>query len=484
MSNFKPILFTLSLGTLLGLGFILFSIPEAKRFLENAGIYYPSISWIDTSTETDALAAGTLYKKTKVNSKVKDTPALRLSNDIKLQQRIQYTPVDLSDSAVKRIDSLHAKIKYLYFSPKSDQFESFFARLNNASKQSVRIWYYGDSQVEGDRITREVRTVFQKRFGGYGMGFVPLSNPASYIDLELGKQGDWKKYNCFQHRKKTSDFGPSGLVFIPANNAGQKWNYIQFKVLKSLKYKQLSLQCNADTLHQVEWKLNKDSAWKKVSRVKAQRKIHAYLIGDSALYGSLQIRCKGSQLKVYGLNFEGSPSGIYLDNFGIRGHSGDGLKAISNELLRNVSIDQQAGLVIFHYGNNMVPYLKLDPKSEKWAKDIFRSVFRKYRKNCPDLSFLVIGPGDMGFQKGENAESYVSCSHLNSWMKDVAMEEGMAYFDFYQMIRDAGGILSWRSKHIASLDGHLAPQGQRIFAKELTTEILSAFEAFKIRTGE
>ncbi len=484
MSNTKPIFFTLTLGALLGLSYVGYSIPEGKHFFENMGIYYPSFPWADSISVSESLASSAIPKKSTTNPQFKDSQTLTLSRDTRIHQRLHYPNIDLSDSAIQRIDSLSARLKYLYFSPKSDQFESFFARLNNSSKQSVRIWYYGDSQVEGDRITREVRSVFQKRFGGYGMGFIPLSNPASYMDLELGKQGDWKKFNCFQHRKKTSDFGPSGLVFLPLNSTGQKWNYIQFKVLKSLRYKQLSLQCNADTLHQVEWKLNRDSAWKKVSRVKASRNIHAYLIGDTVLYGSVQIRCKGTQLRVYGLNFEGSPTGVYLDNFGIRGHSGDGLKAISNDLLHNVSADQQAGLVIFHYGNNMVPYLKLDPKSEKWAKDIFRNIFRKYRKNCPDMSFLVIGPGDMGFQKGENAESYASCSHLNDWMREVAMEEGMAYFDFYQLIRDAGGILSWRSKHIASLDGHLAPQGQRIFAKELTTEILHAYEAFKIKTGE
>ena len=189
-------------------------------------------------------------------------------------------------------------------------------------------------------------------------------------------------------------------------------------------------------------------------------------------------------MKIYGLNFDGNTTGVYVDNFGIRGHSGDGLKAISNEILQSVSVAQRTGLVIFHYGNNMVPYLKLDLKSEKWVKDIFRSLFRKYRNSCPNMSFLVIGPGDMGYQNGEATVCYPSCASLNKWMQEVAMEEGMAYFDFYQMIRDNGGILKWRESHIASLDGHLGTTGQRLFAKELTKELLDAFTAFKIRTGE
>lgn len=485
--NRRPIAFTLILGALLALGVFVFSNPSIAVWLQSKGIHFYSLEVIENveslpekAVYVDTATASNKSKKERSRAippvefaKSKDNDPLKLPENI-----------DLSDSALIVYNSLNASLKYLYFSPKSDLLEAFFVRLNDAAKQSVRIWYYGDSQIEGDRITREVRREIQSRFGGYGLGFIPLTNPATYMDLELGKQQDWKKYNCFQHRKKTKDFGPSGLVFLPAENNESKWNLIKLDVLKSLKYKQLTLQCSSDTLFQVEWKTKKDSSWNPVKRVVDFKKMHAYAIGDSALYGNIQIRCRGRNLKVYGLNFEGSATGVYVDNFGIRGHSGDGLRAISNDLLKSITKSQRTGLVIFHYGNNMVPYLKLDAKSEKWVKDIFRSVFQKYRISCPEMSFLVIGPGDMGYQKGDEIASYPSCPLLNKWMHEVAMEEGFAYFDFYQMIRDNGGILKWRASHIASLDGHLGPTGQRIFAKELTKELLNAYTAFKIRTGE
>ncbi len=484
--NRQPIAFILFFGSLLGLSVFAFTYLPSKTWLESKGVYFYGLEFPSPKTPTETEPNIVADDSTAENSESiqEGIPPIKFSKSatplaLKKPKRIQ-----LPDSVLAFYDSLSATLKYLSFSPESDLLESFFVRLNNSGKQSVRIWYYGDSQVEGDRITREVRRELQSRFGGYGLGFIPITNPATYMDLELGKQPDWKKYNCFQHRKKTQDFGPSGLVFLPAEDSEKKWNLIQLKVLKSLKYQQLSLQCNSDTLHYVEWKTPKDSTWRPVKRVISQKKMNAYCIGDSALYGPIQIRCKGKSLKVYGLNFEGSLGGVYVDNFGIRGHSGDGLKAISNELLGSISVDQHTGLVIFHYGNNMVPYLKLDAKSEKWVKGIFRSVFRKYKSNCPQMSFLVIGPGDMGFQDGTEMTCYPSCASLNTWMREVAMEEGMAYFDFYQMIRDGGGILKWRESHIASLDGHLGPSGQRMFAKELTKELLNAYAAFKIRTGE
>jgi hypothetical protein len=484
-NNKHPIVFTLIIGLLLGLSVFAFSQPISKKWLENQGIYFFSLengldvvlleeesAGIDTA---ESVQRG--YSST--NESVNEIVTLEPNAVLK-----RPSLIPLGDSAKIVYDSLNAALKYLYFSLESDVLESFFVRLNAAAKQSVRIWYYGDSQVEGDRITKELRAELQQNFGGYGLGYVPISNPASYTQLELGSQSDWNKYNCFQHRKKTTHFGPSGLVFVPKDNNAKKWNAIRFKVLKSLKYRQLSLQCATDSGYTIEWRKSKDSFWKSANRVFRQGSVNAYQIGDSALYGNIELRCKGNGLKVFGLNFEGPSKGVYLDNFGIRGHSGDGLRAISSSVLQQTAKAQGTGLAIFHFGNNMIPYLKSDPKSEKWVKDIFRTLFKKYRSCCPNMSFLVIGPGDMGYQRGENLACYASCPILNRWLREVAMEQGMAYFDFYQMIKDKGGILSWRSSHIASLDGHLGPRGQKIFARELSKELLHAYEAFRLRTGE
>ena len=65
-------------------------------------------------------------------------------------------------------------------------------------------------------------------------------------------------------------------------------------------------------------------------------------------------------------------------------------------------------------------------------------------------------------------------------MQEVAIEQGFAYFDFYRFMVDAGGILSWREKGLASLDGHLSVGGQKQLAKALTTSVLNAYKAFEL----
>ena len=51
---------------------------------------------------------------------------------------------------------------------------AFYAALDSASTQPVRVVHYGDSQIEEDRITNVLRERWQKQYGGGGVGLLPL----------------------------------------------------------------------------------------------------------------------------------------------------------------------------------------------------------------------------------------------------------------------------------------------------------------------
>ena len=52
--------------------------------------------------------------------------------------------------------------------------DNFFKSLKeDAPRELVRIVHYGDSQIEGDRMTEYLRYRLQKKFGGCGVGTVP-----------------------------------------------------------------------------------------------------------------------------------------------------------------------------------------------------------------------------------------------------------------------------------------------------------------------
>ncbi len=90
-------------------------------------------------------------------------------------------------------------------------FEALIQEKDNAL---VRVAHYGDSQLEGDRVTVHIRKNLQAKFGGGGLGFVPLDDIASNGSYSRINKGTWTKYNVFNKRlKKNSYYGLSGYVF-------------------------------------------------------------------------------------------------------------------------------------------------------------------------------------------------------------------------------------------------------------------------------
>ncbi len=465
--NTQAYFFTIILT--LGLCFLIYlnsNAKIAKKLTEN-GLSFIGISDIVTSQKQ---LFGHKEKALGVEVTKSKSPENKLVSKIPLTKKEK-----------EEISKLIKDIELLSFqNEKDNMLASFFETLTESEKKRFRIWYYGDSQIEGDRITSEIRALFQEQFGGNGIGFVPVSNPATYTKLTLGEQSDWKKLNCFKDKKKGKYFDVSGLAFIPKDNSETKFNTLKINVSKSLKYQSLLFLMRCDSGSNLQWKKSSATDWNAPISIKKISDQSIYTLSNTPETGNIEIRVKGKNIVAYGFYLEGEPKGVQLDNFGIRGHSGDGLSNIPSTLLNERSKIDQTSLVIFHYGNNVVPYLKSDKGSKHWFERIFQGMLSKYKKNCPNVSLLVIGPGDMGYKSGDELHTYSSASILNEWMKELSLKNGVAYFDFYTLMQREGGILAWKEKGLASLDGHLTTSGQKKFAKIVTKELSTAYSAYQI----
>ena len=84
---------------------------------------------------------------------------------------------------------------------KSDNpFQRFLDSLRY-SKGQVRIIYYGDSQIEGDRVTSFLRNTLRKGRGGTGPGlFLPVM-PVMYTkSVWIRSSSNWKRYNYLSYK--------------------------------------------------------------------------------------------------------------------------------------------------------------------------------------------------------------------------------------------------------------------------------------------
>ena len=76
---------------------------------------------------------------------------------------------------------------------------SFFEKLSSLSekKSKLSILHYGDSQIEGDRMTNYIRERLQNQFGGYGPETIPATNVYNTYSFNQTYSDNFLRYACF-----------------------------------------------------------------------------------------------------------------------------------------------------------------------------------------------------------------------------------------------------------------------------------------------
>ncbi len=376
----------------------------------------------------------------------------------------------------------------------------FESLLKTPGNLKIRIAHYGDSQIEGDRVTKVIRGVFQKKFGGSGIGFVPFTSQSGNKNYIRYGSRNWARYTVFHNRYNNRYYGPGGTVF----------KYLQV-VVDSLK-NDTTIQLSPENIDSVRYTYFNNASL----RLRFKKDVTADYKNIFLMYGQLNTICpikitdrstqellffdtlhpeKDRRFNVlplniakkrdlqfeflsrvspefYGMLLDGD-NGVQVDNFAIRGHSGDGLLLIKDEFIKEQFAKLNIKLIIFQYGMNTVPYYQSASKCEKleaWYYD----VFSKYRKLLPEVSILVVGPGDMA----RGGYSYRYLPNINQAIKNAAVKSGCAYWDVFEMMGGSNSIFEWTKKKLAVKNGHFTDAGQKYIGIELSEAILKEYDVF------
>jgi lysophospholipase L1-like esterase len=396
---------------------------------------------------------------------------------------------------VSQIDSIEKANPYLIDTVINgiSSLDHFFAALDS-SKNAVHIAHYGDSQIEGDRISTNLRKKMQGQFGGAGLGYVPMIDVASHGSLNRSNSENWKRYSVFNSRAKTNKYGAHGTIF--------RFDSYNTEKLDSAQLEELKKSTNSATYH---LKLAKWVAFSNVYLLYGNAKAHCIVEGyndkqelvftdslpatdEFTMFrlgwpaGEKSIHLKltaGISPDFYGFQVEGN-GGVQVDNYGIRGHSGDGLMLIGSDYLKKQFRELNTKLVIFQYGANVVPYLD-DDKECKRMEEAYYQLFVKYKQANPDASILVISSGDIATRNKGVEGTYPLLPSFVRAQRNAALRAGCAFWNLYESMGGENSILQWTKKKLASKDGHLSPSGQEIFATQLYNAIQLEYEVYKLR---
>ena len=151
MKPYKISLFIFSIIAVLALVCLVF--PRDGVHAAGMDLSFPTLSEVLTSADAEATA---------MPAESPEALLARQLQEMEMQQRTEY--VRFFRESPLRMSLPDDDLSF---------FDPLFRAFEGADSSLVRVVHYGDSQLEGDRITGRIREELQDTFGGIGPGMMP-----------------------------------------------------------------------------------------------------------------------------------------------------------------------------------------------------------------------------------------------------------------------------------------------------------------------
>jgi hypothetical protein len=411
-----------------------------------------------------------------VNIKVETPEDTILTNVV--DTTITETPIDTAKA--------ESEIQELEFSEKGKALLfNFFTKIKKSKKVS-HILHYGDSQIEGDRITSYFRNKLQKYYGGTGNGLVQAYKLAESFSINQEILGEWHRYNIFGRRDSTVNhrsYGAMGTFcrFAPTN-AYKTGNIYESSILftrskiayrRDRYYNRIKLfYGNAKEPVLAEVIVDgKQTSFEKLE-TGTSVKVKTWYFKKSPK--SLQIKFTGSDSPdIYGISFEGN-NGLVVDNIPMRGASGTNFTSLNYSNFKSMFDKLNVKMVILEYGGNIVPFIKSSKGIKNYGR-AFALQLKLFKKFNPTIPIIVIGPADMSKKVDGEFITYPILEPLIDEMKAVTLNEGYIFWNMYEAMGGENSMPEWVKHKPALAAGdyiHFTTRGAHIIAEKFYEAII------------
>ena len=295
--------------------------------------------------------------------------------------------------------------------------------LSQNKKVKIRIAWLGDSQIEGDLITKDIRGMLQELFGNQkGVGFLPINCVSSDLrSTSFTKiNGSYTDYNFKKQPNKNLFF--SGYSYFSPNlnitfkdRTKKDSNQVTEKWLLFGKGDSIEVTQNGNS-----------------KKYAANNDFNKILLNKSSS-NTVSFDAKFSSTPVYGVSFE-PESGIVLDNFSFRGITGVELKSLKNDLLKSMDNQNYYDLIVIQYGVNMM--FRANDTNYDYYYKIMDPVLKKLKKQMPNTEFLIFSCSDRAFKYDNEWKSAIGIDSL------IKVQARLAYDNkvpFYNLFSSMGG---------------------------------------------
>jgi hypothetical protein len=420
--------------------------------------------------KTEATVGGYAFKR------------IDLLSEVRFHRKIREIPVPDILFTERMKDSMgilirmRDKLSVINFSEeKFGAMEKFYQALikRKNGEGTVRIGYFGDSMIEGDLLTMDLRSFFQKQFGGRGVGFVPVTSVVSGFRTTIRHSfsPDWTVYHFNNDGGAKHPLGPSGYCFIPAPGSWVKYGSTNY----------------SGGFSSVKLYYGKGDSLDKIKVVTPDAETGFTLDGGNAINqlvlnstGTANLRVDfkcGVPLNVYGFSFESGP-GVYLDNYSFRGNSGLPLTMIPQNIYSGFDTHLGYDLIILHYGLNVVAH---NIKDYNWYKIGLRNMLAHVKNAFPNASILLVSVNDKAYREPTGWETEPDIPILVNIQKAVAEEKKIAFWNLYENMGGYNSMVHWAEGDTVYSSDYIHPNskgGNRI-ALMMYKKIMEQFALYE-----
>ena len=389
-------------------------------------------------------------------------------------------------------DTLSYYRKFFYenpdriFLPEDDYhfFDTLFLRMENAGDRPVRIVHYGDSQIEMDRISQDLRQELQERFGGGGTGLFPAVSNVPSASIYKSASGGFAQYTMYgdstTQRAGHNRYGMlaqvvklSGGGTISLRGTKNKLAREGVKTFESVSVlygrgESLEVKAVSDTLKPVPVVENGENGT-----------LVTWNFDRPVRKATLSFR---GSAEIYAVGADGA-GGVAVDNIPLRGSSGTIFSRISKPLMEDCFALTDTRLIILQFGGNMMPMVRNTKTIEQYQEQIQKQL-AYFHEVAPQAKILFIGPSDMGKSVNGRIVTWPHLPEMVDSLKATVLRNDAAYWDLYRMMGGENSMVQW-VKHRPAYAGpdyiHFTPAGARRVGEALSRSFLTYYDFYRLR---
>ncbi|CDF80126.1 GDSL-like lipase/acylhydrolase family protein [Formosa agariphila KMM 3901] len=377
---------------------------------------------------------------------------------------------------LSKIDT--SKIERISYPTNKAEFISHLKKQLTASKS--RIIHYGDSQIEGDRMSSYIRNKLQNLYGGTGPGFTPVAQVYENISAVVTVSENWTRHATFDRSKKRFAHKKYG-AYTSLSRFTPQYDSINADTLQlkkasitvkpsTMTYLNMRDYTNigfhyGNTLHPVAIKVFADGTLIKEGQLISDGNYHNFNIKLAETPSDLKFELEGKiSPDVYGLTLDGN-EGISLDNVAMRGSAGTVFAGLDSQNFSQMYSELNPNVVIFQYGGNSMPYVKDSLEVEQYA-GYLKNHINWVRRKTKDASIIFIGPTDMTTTENGQLRTYPLLPYLNTTLRSMCNTNNIAYWSTFDAMGGENSMEHWVNQKLAASDyTHFSLSGTRIISE-------------------